>query len=241
MKEYIKSLVIRIKRIISSNGQSKAIKYLKKYFDKDEIEVLVDVGAHHGLFVKSIAKNFKLKKAYLIEPIKGNYDILMSSFKQSGYEIVNAVISNLNNRKIEFNINNYDETSSILNIRKDIEELSNIDTSLNKKILIDSKTLDDIRNEYNINEISLLKIDVQGCEDLVLKGATETLKHTKFIWVETSFKPLYENAALFGDIYSIMLDNNFILLEISPGYRSDTQELLQADLLFFNKASNTIK
>ena len=141
----------------------------------------------------------------------------------------------MSNQKIEFNINNYDETSSILNIRQDIDELSNIDSSLNKKILILSKTLDDIFSEYNIEEISLLKIDVQGCEDLVLKGAGVALKKTKFIWVETSFKPLYENSALFHDIYSLLTSMNFNLLEISPGYRSKTKELLQADLLFVNK------
>lgn len=235
MKKYIKSIAIRLKRIIGSNSQNKAIKYLKKYIDKNEIKVLIDVGAHHGLFTKSIVKNFKLKKAYLIEPIKENYDALLNTFKQANYEIINTVISNLNNQKIEFNINNYDETSSILNIRKNIEELNNIDASLNKRIYIESKTLDDILNEYNISEISLLKIDVQGCEDLVLKGATLALKYTKFIWVETSFKPLYENSALFNDVYSLLTTSGFILLEISPGYRSEKNELLQADLLFANK------
>ncbi len=238
MKKRIISTIMRLKNFLlnsKQNNQSKTITYLKKYIAKNEMKVLVDIGAHRGLFTKLIAKHFELEKSYLIEPIVDNYNVLVNTFEHSNYEIINSAISDLAEQKIEFHINNYDETSSILNIRKDIDELSNIDSSLNKKVYVESNTLDVIFNKYKIKEISLLKIDVQGCEDLVIKGAGGALKNTKFVWVETSFKPLYENSALFQDIYSLMTTNNFILLEISSGYRSEIQELLQADLLFANK------
>jgi hypothetical protein len=37
-------------------------------------------------------------------------------------------------------------------------------------------------------EIKLIKVDVEGAEYEVLKGSTETLKHTKFVVLELSRK-----------------------------------------------------
>ena len=74
---------------------------------------------------------------------------------------------------------------------------------------------------------------------LVLAGAEQALKHTSFAWIEVSFKQLYDNSILFSDIYNMMAQAGFILIEISPGHRSLKGELLQADALFKNKTFQT--
>lgn len=71
----------------------------------------------------------------------------------------------------------------------------------------------------------------------MIQGGEETLKMTSMIWIETSFKPLYENSSVFSQIYDLLNEKGFILMEISPGFRSPNGELLQVDLLFIkNKA-----
>ena len=45
----------------------------------------------------------------------------------------------------------------------------------------------------------MLKIDTQGYELEVLKGAARTLDRIDYILVETSFVPLYEGQANFRD------------------------------------------
>jgi hypothetical protein len=52
------------------------------------------------------------------------------------------------------------------------------------------------------------------------------------IWIETSFQSLYENSALFSDIYSILKKRDFAMIELSPGFRNSKQEIIQADILF---------
>jgi hypothetical protein len=49
---------------------------------------------------------------------------------------------------------------------------------LNKK-LVRTVTIDNLVETIDINEISLLKIDVEGAEVLALKGAINTLTHKK--------------------------------------------------------------
>ncbi|MGL5889966.1 MAG: FkbM family methyltransferase, partial [Bacteroidia bacterium] len=94
--------------------------------------------------------------------------------------------------------------------------------------------LDQVLEGDNRN-VDFLKIDVQGAELLVLRGAVNTLKQTSYVWVEVSFKPLYEHSTTFDEIYQFMNANNFQLISMLEGYRNKNGELLQADCLFQQK------
>jgi FkbM family methyltransferase len=194
---------------------------------------LYDIGAHKGLFSKNVSNQFHIERGILVEPIKENYEIIQKYFNSENFIVYNNVVTDSDNKMFHFNINKFDETSSILKIKNGIKELISVDTELSKEIEIESVTLDSITKKNNIEKIDLIKIDVQGVEDKVLKGALYTLQRTKYVWVETSFKSLYDESALFSDIYNIMNSNDFIMVEISPGYRDVVKgELLQADVLF---------
>jgi hypothetical protein len=67
--------------------------------------------------------------------------------------------------------------------------------------------------------VDLSKIDVQGGELAVFQGAEETLRRTRMMWTEVSFRTMYEGAALFSDIHSFMYQSGFILLWISLRFR----------------------
>jgi hypothetical protein len=62
------------------------------------------------------------------------------------------------------------------------------------------KPLDEIINEENID---LIKIDVEGAEDLVLEGARNCLKKTKMVIIERSES--------FPKAYSILKEEGFKL------------------------------
>lgn len=233
----------KIKTLLTKNQNKKVTinPLLYKYIFNLEKIVLYDIGAHKGMFTNLIKNNFKIDKGILVEPIPERCKLLQDLFDSNNYFIYNKVVADKNNTIFNFNINGFDETSSILKIKENINELKGIDVSLKQNLNISSITLDKISEELNIKKIDLIKIDVQGTEDLVLLGASTTLKYTQFVWIETSFKPLYENSTIFENVYKLMYNNNFILLEVSPGYRDmNTNELLQADLLFKNKLYNDI-
>jgi hypothetical protein len=101
---------------------------------------------------------------------------------------------------------------------------------------IQTLTLDNISSAQQLLNIDLIKIDVQGAEHLVLQGGIETLKITRLVYTEFSYKPLYENSSTFFDLYKFFYENNFVLVNVSGGYASPNGELLQGDALFVNKA-----
>jgi Methyltransferase FkbM domain len=93
--------------------------------------------------------------------------------------------------------------------------------------------LDDIVNNFALQEPILAKIDVQGFEDKVIAGGQETLKKCRLVILETSFDTLYEGQPLFHDIYKLMIGMGFKYAG-SMGQLLDpkTQQCLQSDSLF---------
>jgi FkbM family methyltransferase len=77
----------------------------------------------------------------------------------------------------------------------------------------------------------LLKIDVQGFELEVLKGAAHLLPHLDAVYVEASYVELYEGQALHQDVERFLIEAGF-LMKGRYNIHVHHNEPVQADLLF---------
>jgi len=77
----------------------------------------------------------------------------------------------------------------------------------------------------------LLKVDVQGYELEVLKGATATLEKCSYVYLECSEIELYDGQALRKDVDSYLATHSFELLHTYNKSFHDGQ-LIQAEYLF---------
>ena len=75
---------------------------------------------------------------------------------------------------------------------------------------IETIDLDTFVSENKIGNVDFLKIDVQGAELDIFKGASKTLKNSLFIISEVEFLKIYENQPLFGDVSNFLSDNDFM-------------------------------
>lgn len=93
--------------------------------------------------------------------------------------------------------------------------------------------LDDLVVAENLVDDVLLKLDVQGFEDRVLDGAERVLARSRIVLTEVSFDRLYEDQALFDDIYGRLRDAGFafhgVLLQL---FHPKDGRPLQADAIF---------
>lgn len=78
-----------------------------------------------------------------------------------------------------------------------------------------------------------LKVDVQGFEHEVLRGALGSLSRMRAIQLEASLVPVYEGEPLLQETLSFMAFLGFRPVDIIPAWRHPkTDELLQVDVLF---------
>ena len=238
MVERVSILPRLIEKVIMRIGKgfnNKIESYITKYLDKSKEITVIDIGSHRGDFINELGNTIEFVMLLLLNLLLHLQLSLEHSIMRTSYRIIENAISDDDFGFVDFKINVYGETSSLLDLNTGMAELAGVDTRLEETIKVSTRRLDSIVKEISFEEIDLIKIDVQGVEHLVLQGAEETLTNTRFIWIELSFKPLYAGSSVFHEIYTIMGRNGFILLELSPGHRSQAGELLQADALFANK------
>ena len=92
-------------------------------------------------------------------------------------------------------------------------------------------TLDDFCAERKIAGAYLLKIDVQGYELEVLKGAINILPCIDHVFVEAGIQRLYEGAPSFAEVCLFMEAQGFHLMHLRAWHRGN-RVLVETDLLF---------
>ena len=83
-------------------------------------------------------------------------------------------------------------------------------------VLVRTYTLDNVILPIRCKSIKLLKIEVEGFELEVLKGATETLKITSFVAVDTG--PERDGAFTFNEVTDLLTKAGFRLLKNNKNF-----------------------
>ena len=98
--------------------------------------------------------------------------------------------------------------------KKFLEKYQQLETMYLENISeIDTVSLDHFCFENKIEKIDFIKIDIQGAELDVFKGAKNTLKNTLCIISEVEFVPFYINQPLFGDVHNFLIGEDFMLVK----------------------------
>ena len=238
MKNFIKKIIYKLgfelkKYSVDSSYQAR----FKKMISFHNIDTVIDVGANIGQYGQELRRNGFQGKIISIEPLHDARNILLkNSKKDSLWQVTPRYALGDIDGEIEINIAGNSASSSVL---KMLDE--HINAAPESKYIGAEKVqvfkLDTISKEYICQDEKLfLKIDTQGYEDLVLKGAKETIKKVKGIQLEISFLPLYEGQKLYKDLMNFMNDLGFELWDISSVLADKKSgRLLQCDTVFFRK------
>ena len=104
------------------------------------------------------------------------------------------------------------------------------------------RTVDAILEEAGKPTPDLIKLDVQGYELEVLKGASKAMKTAQAVLMEVSLIDMYENNPLLHDVTAFMHERGFIAYDICAIMRRPLDmALAQVDIIFVSKSSALIK
>jgi FkbM family methyltransferase len=94
------------------------------------------------------------------------------------------------------------------------------------------RTLDDAIHDISFNGPTLLKIDVEGFELNVLRGATQALLKIDLLLIEASVAQRFEGGAQLADLISFLAAHQFVLRDIVHIARDPRVGVRHADLVF---------
>lgn len=130
----------------------------------------IDVGANFGVFINGMSKIAPKGKHYAFEPVPEAFQYLKQYFDYANVELFNVALGDQNGL-IDFYLADTIGYSGI-KITDAAKQAGPL-----KKIQVQVKMLDEIIPESE--PVDFIKIDVEGAEYLVLKGAVNTIRRNQ--------------------------------------------------------------
>jgi len=245
-----KTIYYLLNKFFMNEVENEIIKYTKKREDK----IVFDVGCYRGGFTKNFIKYEKKigveSTFFLFDPNPNIENYLRPVLKNEKIKYFNLALDNSNSKKT-FYLNMFFEPSgSSLNttIRDDkiwrntrkifmqifqpfkkVEDFS--------EISVQTQTLDNFCLEKKINNIDVLKIDTEGNELNVLKGAKKLLEQNK---INIIYTEISETKKKFSEKEKSVIDFlNSYNFELKKRYQIKSFSILSglkaSDNLFINK------
>lgn len=194
-------------------------------------KVLIDVGANIGVYPLSLFK--EAKYIYAFEPEKENFTKLVHNLEINSITNILALrkaIFSSNRRGVKLHISNDDKGWHSL--------LINYSGGMQK---VDTITLDYFIFKKRINNIGLIKIDVEGAELEVLKGSPKTLKKIHPPILVEFNRPRSElSGHNLIDIYNLIMKNDYLAFKLVNDNlvllkNSDVPRIYNENILFTHK------
>ena len=211
---------------IESNGEKEVIKYVASHIGKDVNPVIFDVGANVGDYSKEVfsvlGENTRL---HCFEPSKKAFILLGENLKNyQNVKLYNIGFGEENKTAVLFS----NEKGSVLGSLYS-RKLKHHGIGMDQQEDIIVRRLDDFFKENNVNHIHLLKIDVEGNEMNVLRGAENIITSgmADFIQFEfggtdidsrTFFKDFFDFLNPNYNIYRILKNGLFLIDKYDERY-----------------------
>ena len=196
-------------------------------------ETIIDIGSNKGQFILLIEKIYPNKNIYSFEPIKEMIDKQKKFFAYKNNIIFHNVALGSSNTLKEFLITTRMDSSSFLKIVSDNNKNKNYDIVENRNIQIN--TLDELLINEKISHPVLIKIDVQGYELEVLRGANNLLKKTDYLLLEVSKNEMYQNQPIEKEVVEYLKNLNFDILKSNNWSKIQNTNFYQRDIIFYKK------
>jgi FkbM family methyltransferase len=190
---------------------------------------IVDVGAFQGDWARIASNAFPEASVLMIEAQENMTGALEAAASQigNGSEVHIGLVGAESGKEVEF----FElETGSTV-----LAEHSSAPRTMSRRTI---ETLDDIASRRLAKPVDLLKLDVQGYELEVLKGARNVIASAEVVVSEVSFLPINEGAPLAAEVFEFMKHHGFVAYDISGLVRRPLDlALWQADFVFVKAQS----
>ena len=205
---------------------------LELLLKRENPKVVFDVGANVGFITSQLLRTFKTAEIYAFEPdpvpfatlraVHGS-DPRVHTFQMAASDKLGEL--NFVQRPLSCN-------SSLCQVANRPSNSST--TKTENQITVSVNTLDSFCLEHGIRHIDLLKVDTEGADLLVLKGAQKLL-HDRCIdavMFEVFFIPTYEGQSGLDEFYAFLKSYDFRFFNIYHGRETLRAQVCYANVIF---------
>jgi FkbM family methyltransferase len=196
-----------------------------------EVERIFDLGANSGQTTSQYRSLFPKAIIYSFEPFSEPFNDLIKSFDDDRFvkPFQFAVTDICGSKSLYVNKSSF--TNSLLPSVETIGVYENIETNEVKVITIDA-----FCDQEAIDEIHILKMDIQGGELMALRGARDKLASGKvhLIYTEVLFAPLYKGQAQFHELCELLCGFEYGLYDLYNLNHNEDGTLAWGDAIFLS-------
>ena len=217
--------------IIKKRDKNYGFNIILKELITNSHPIIFDVGAEDGISSERYLKLFSEPIIHNFEPRPDQFEIMKSKFNdKKNIYLNNVAVGSKAEIKIFNQIKEGGRSSFLTSTVDDLSKQEQIDVQV--------ITIDEYVNKNNIKRINLLKIDTQGYEDEVLKGAQETLKLNKIDIIETELilGNMYEKTLSFNEIENLIYPYGYKFFAIvnDQSFSKNTDNIIDLPNLQFD-------
>jgi len=201
----------------------------------NECRTLLDIGANAGQYAQHLWNWGFSGRIISFEPQEEAYsELVANASKVKGWDVAARICVGDKDGMASFNLSENSVSSSLLPV---LESSTSVkpETAYVGQAEVPLRRLDSwVKEELTGYDGAIaVKVDVQGFEDGVLRGAEHVLERIRVLELEMSLTNLYEGAPSFIELYAKVEAMGFTCVGLYPGFTDwDTYQMLQVDGLF---------
>jgi FkbM family methyltransferase len=203
------------------------------------VNLVLDVGANTGQFGKLLRVAGYAGRIVSFEPLSTARKQLAAAVRNDRlWEVAEQMAIGDEETEIELHIAGNSVSSSLLSMLPAHADAAPASVYVGSET-VRVRKLDGAAASYlSADAVVFLKIDTQGYEDRVLRGARAVLERATGLQMELSLVPLYEGQRSSEDLLVEMRATGFELWAMSPAFIDPrTGRMLQVDATFFRSTS----
>lgn len=198
------------------------------------IDLIIDVGANSGQYAAELFEKGYTGRIVSIEPQPQAHAALkLAAQRVARWEVLDAVAIGEREGEVDLNVAGNSLSSSVLPMLPLHERAAPGSASIGT-IRVPLRTLDSlVVGHVHAAAGVLVKVDTQGYEYPVLKGAAQCIGQARLVQLELSLEPLYEGQKLWQELIAEMAARGYTVWSLQPEFCDrETGRLLQINGLF---------
>lgn len=236
MKKLIRSVLgsIDYEIIHMQSAQSYLLNHrLKLLFSRCDISCVFDIGANNGQYRDFLREEVGFDGR--IESFEPAPDVAENMRKRAASDTnwnIHQIAVGEEESTLEFNIMADSRLNSFLPILADSPA-----AQIKDRIIVDVHTMVHILDHVVTNpdpNRTYMKIDAQGFDLAVLRGAGDLLREFPCLQIEIGFSDLYQGAASFNEIHAYLAAKNFAISGMYAVGRDSKERVRDFDSVYVN-------